>query len=347
MFAHMRAMMLQEPERIELVELPLRPLRPGEVLLEVEACSVCGSDLEGYHGQHPKMTLPRVMGHEVASTVAEVGPGVQNLAVGDRVAGTGGTACGVCSACRAGQTDRCANPLSAGFSGHGAYAEYVIGLAAGCTPIPDDVSLEVAAVSQPAGIANHAVATRACVVAGETVLIQGCGPIGLAALMLSKLRGAVVISTDIVHYRCELAGKMGADLVLNAHDDDVPREVREYTSGRGVDKVIECVGGDQDETVAEAITCVKDGGLVAIVGSFAANRATLPVIDFKFNEKVVVGSQSMPEGYGPVFDLVRSGKLNLAQLITHRLALEELDHALRLMDTKAEQVVKIIIRPAG
>jgi len=148
----MRAMMLWEPERLGLVDLPLRPLRAGEVLLKVEACSVCGSDLEGYHGQHPKMALPRVMGHEVASIVADIGPGVVVPSVGDRVAGTGDVPCGQCLTCQAGHLDRCESPLSPGFTAHGAYAEYVIGQARGCTPIPDDVSFAEAAVAQPVGM---------------------------------------------------------------------------------------------------------------------------------------------------------------------------------------------------
>ena len=341
----MKAVMLWEPERMELVDLPLRPLRAGEVLLKVEACSICGSDLEGYHGLHPKMTLPRVMGHEVASTVAEVGPQVEGLSVGDRVASMGGVTCGECPACMAGQADQCASPLGPGFTAPGAYAEYLFGGAQGCTPMPDEVSFVEAAVAQPAGIANHAVATRANVGPGQLILIQGCGPIGLSAMMLSKLRGARVISTDIVDYRCDLARKMGADQVLNAHRDNVYEAVLDLTHGVGVDKVIECVGGDQDETIPQAVACVKKRGLVAVVGSFAANRATLPVVDFKFGEKTVLGSQSMPEGYGPIFDLVLAGVLDLKQLVSHRLPLEEVHHGLKLMDVKAEQVLKVVIEP--
>ena len=341
----MKAIMLWGPERLEEVDLPLRDLRPGEALLKVEACSICGSDLEGYHGQHPKVTYPRVMGHEVASTVIELGPGTQGLSVGDRVAGSGSVSCGECAACRSGHAERCAAPLSPGFTAHGAYAEYVIGRAKGCTLIPDEISFVQAAVAQPAGIARHAVATRAAVQASETLLIQGCGPIGLSAMILARLRGATVISTDIVDYRCDLARKMGADLVLNDHQDDVHAAVMELTHGQGVDKVIECVGGDQDETIPEAVTCVKKGGLVAVVGSFAANRATLPVIDFKFNEKTILGSQSMPEGYEPVFDLVREGKLDLDQLVSHHLPLEQAEHGLQLMDAKAEQVLKVVLEP--
>jgi L-iditol 2-dehydrogenase len=341
----MKAVMLWEPKRLELVELDLRPLRPGEVLLKVEACSICGSDLEGYHGIHPKMTLPRVMGHEVASTVAQVGPGVTSLSPGDRVAGTGGVACGECAACTEGRADRCESPLSPGFTAHGAYAEAVIGRVQGCTPIPDGVSFIEAAVAQPAGIANHAVTTRGDVQSGEVLLIQGCGPIGLSAMMLSRLRGATVVSTDIVDYRCDLARAMGADLVLNAHRDRVLDAMLDLTHGSGADKVIECVGGDQDETLPEAVACVKKGGLVVVVGSFAEDRATLPIVDFKFNEKTVKGSQGMPEGYDPIFELILSGELNLRQLVSHRLPLAEAGHGLALMDAKAEEVLKVVLEP--
>ncbi|MBN1642182.1 MAG: alcohol dehydrogenase catalytic domain-containing protein [Anaerolineae bacterium] len=341
----MKAVMLWEPERMECIDIPMRPLGRGEVRLKVEACAICGSDLEGYHGLHPTMTLPRVMGHEVASTVAEVGPGVQDLSVGDRIAGIGRVSCGVCAACRNGRADQCVSPLGPGFTAQGAYAEYLVSRAEGCTLIPEGVSFVEAAVAQPAGIANHAVATRAHVERGETILIQGCGPIGLSAMMLAKLRGATVISTDIVDYRCDFARQMGADLALNAHRDHVEEAVRDLTGGRGADKVIECVGGDQDETIPEAVTCVKDRGLVAVVGSFAHNRATLPVINFKFKEKTVLGSQSMPEGYEPIFELLLAGKLDLMQLVTHRLSIGEAQHGLELMDAKADRVLKVVLEP--
>jgi threonine dehydrogenase-like Zn-dependent dehydrogenase len=330
---------------MELVDLPDETPGPGEVVLRVEACSICGSDLEGYHGLHPTMTLPRVMGHEVACRVESLGPEVTGVAVGDRVAGTGRKACGDCSRCRDGRPDRCGQPLGPGFKAHGAYAERMTVLARGLTPIPDGISFEEAAAAQPICIANHAVVTRAAIREGETVLIQGCGPIGLAAMRLSKLRGARVVSTDIVSYRRRWACKLGADLALNAHTDDVLSAVMDLTDGQGVDKVIECVGGDQDQTLPQAIRVVRRGGLVVVVGSFASDRATLPIVDFKFNEKQVIGSQSMPEGYGPIFDLIQSGSLDANTLITHRLPLKQAHRGLQLMDEKAEEVMKVVILP--
>jgi threonine dehydrogenase-like Zn-dependent dehydrogenase len=207
------------------------------------------------------------------------------------------------------------------------------------------VSFAEAAVAQPAGIARHAVATRANVQPGEVLLIQGCGPIGLSAMVMARLRGATVISTDIVGYRLQKARDLGADYALNDHQNDVPAAVADLTEGRGVDKVIECVGSDQDETVPEAVECVKQGGLVVVVGSFAENHATLPIIDFKFSEKTITGSQGMPEGYGPVFELILSKQLDVLQLISHRLPLEQAEHGLDLMDRKAEQVLKVVLEP--
>ena len=341
----MKAMMLWEPERMEEVTLPLRKPGRGELLLKVEACSICGSDLEAFHGWHPTVTYPRVLGHEAASTVVEVGPGGTGFAVGDRVAGAGRASCGECAACRAGANDQCKAPGGVGFSAHGAYAEYMLSNTRDLAVIPAGVTFAQAAVAQPAGIARHAVATRAAIQPGELVLIQGCGPIGLSAMMLAKLQGARVISTDIVPYRCEFAEELGADLVLNAHQDDVLAAVRDLSGGRGADKVIECVGADQDETLFQAVECVKPRGLVAVVGSFAKNRATLPIIDFKFQEKTVLGSQSMPEGYGPIFDLILSGQLNLDALVTHRLPITEAERGLRLMDAKAENVMKVVLEP--
>jgi threonine dehydrogenase-like Zn-dependent dehydrogenase len=341
----MKAMMLWEAERMELVDLPDYEPGPGEVLLKVEACSICGSDLEGYHGIHPKVTMPRVMGHEVSCRVEAVGEGVTEFAEGDRVAGTGWKACMECSFCQSGDPHKCKNRLSPGFSAHGGYAEYMTVRPESLALIPSEISAEQAAVAQPAGIAYHAVATRAEVKEGETVLVQGCGPIGLSAMMHCKLAGARVVSTDIVGYRCRKALALGADFSLNAHEENVEEFILDTTKGNGVEKVIECVGGDQDETLIQAIRCVRDKGLVVVVGSFAKDAATIPIVNFKFSEKRMIGSQSMPEGYKPVFKLISEGKLKIDELISHRMSLDEVKRGIELMDQKAEEVLKVVIIP--
>lgn len=341
----MKAYMLWDTENLELVDLPERDLARDEVRLKVEACSICGSDLEGYHGIHPKVKPPVVMGHEMASSVVEVGEAVTSVKVGDRVAGTGRVSCGECEACLDNRRHECLDPRGPGFTANGAYAKYFICRADGLSPIPDGVSFVEAAVAQPAGIANHAVTGRAKVESGELVLVQGCGPIGLSAMRHAKLAGATVVSTDIVDYRLDFARRLGADLALNDHKDDVLEAIMDLSNGQGCDKVIECVGADQDETIPEAVYCVKDGGLVTVVGSFAQDRATLPIINFKFNEKEIIGSQGMAPGYQAIFDLVLAGKMDLMPLVSHTISLEELPHGFELMDAKAEEVMKVVVDP--
>ena len=161
----------------------------------------------------------------------------------------------------------------------------------------------------------------------------------------AKLAGATVVSTDIVDYRIEFARRFGADLALNSHKDDVMAAIMDMSNGKGFDKVIECVGGAQDETIPQAVRCVKPSGLVTVVGSFAEDKATLPIINFKFAEKEIIGSQGMAPGYNAIFDLVLKGLMDLNSLITHTIPLEELPRGLNLMDTKAEGVMKVVVIP--
>lgn len=341
----MKAWMLHEKERLELVELADPAPRKGEVVLKIEACSVCGSDLEGFHGIHPKLVFPRVMGHEYAGTVVDVGEGVTSPQAGARVASVGNVACGACQACLSGDLDRCTDRKSPGFTAHGAYAEYLAVPADSCHPIPEAISFEEAAVAQPLSIAYHAVAIRAGVTADDFVVVEGCGPIGLGCMMHARAAGARVLSTDPVGYRREMAKRLGADFVADPYQDDVAAIIREHKQGGLADIVIECVGADQDDTIGQAVRSVKDRGLVVVVGSFATDRATVPIIDFKFSEKRLIGSQSMPEGYGPTFDRLVSHRVDAATMITHRLDLEELPEAFRLMDGKLDGIVKAIVCP--
>jgi 2-desacetyl-2-hydroxyethyl bacteriochlorophyllide A dehydrogenase len=340
----MKAVMLHGPERMELVRLPDPRPRRGEVLVKVEACSICGSDLEAYHGIHPKVTYPRVLGHETAGTVVELGEGVTGVEVGTRACCSGGAACGTCAECAAGRPERCQQKGSPGFSAHGAYAEYIAIPAAGVIPIAAHVTFPEAALVQPLSISNHAV-NRTDPQPGEWVAVLGAGPIGLGVLLLTKLRGARVLVTDVVDYRLALARQLGADATVDPNQEDLVASARRLTDGKGFDRVVECVGSSQDETIRQAVETVKPKGLIVVVGSFGQNRATIPIVDFKFNEKELRGSQGAPEGYRPALSLVTAGTVDVKPLITHLLPLEEAERGLLLMDRKAQGVVKVVIQP--
>jgi threonine dehydrogenase-like Zn-dependent dehydrogenase len=341
----MKAVMLRAAEQMEVVDLPDPVPGPGEVLVRIDGCSMCGSDLEAYHGLHPKVTYPRVLGHESAGTVIAVGPGVSSPAVGARVCCAGGAGCGRCDLCRSGHPERCRDRRSPGFTADGAYAEYLAVPAASAVPLPDHVSFPEAALVQPLSISNHAV-NRTDPQPGEWLAVLGAGPIALGVMLIAKLRGARVLMTDVVDYRLAAARRLGADAVLNPRRDDPVAAARDLSCGAGFDRAVECVGGDQDETLAQAVGMVKARGLVVVVGSFGHDRATIPIVNFKFAEKELKGSQGAPEGYGPALDLVASGRVDVRPLITHRLPLERAEHGLLLMDRKAEDVLKVVLQPA-
>ena len=344
----MKAVVLAEPGRLVLEERPLPQIGPHEVLIRVGACAMCGSDLEAYLGIHPSVRrYPVVLGHEFAGTVVCKGERVRSYNVGDRICHTGSRTCGRCPACLAGDYMNCPERRGLGFAADGAYAEYVAALGDDpySHPLPDALSMAQGALAQPFGIGYHAAVTRARAAAGDFVVVQGCGPIGLSAMMAAKLCGATVLSTDKLDYRLALARRLGADATVNVACEDPIPLVRQFTGRRGADIVIECVGGDQDETIAQACQMLRRGGRIVVVGSFARDAATVPIIKFKFGEMEMLGSQGFPEGYGPVLALLSSGKVDILPLMTHRVGLEGVPAAMEMLRRKDDGVVKVVINP--
>jgi len=344
----MKAVVLQEPGRLTVETLPVPEIMPHEILLKVGACAMCGSDLEAYWGIHPSVKrYPVVLGHEFAGTVVAAGPEVTRYKVGDRICHTGGRVCGQCPACRRGDYKACPERKGAGFATDGAYAEYValLGDDFYSYPLPDSLSMAQGALAQPFGIGYHAATGKAKAQAGEVIVVQGCGPIGLSAMMAAKLSGATLISTDKLDYRLELAKRLGADYTVNVAKKDALAFTRELTGGRGVDTVIECVGGDQDETLPQACEMLRKEGRLVVAGSFARDAATIRIITFKFGQMEMFGSQGFPRGYGPLLDLIVSGRIDVLPLMTHRIGLDEVPAAMKMLEEKRENVVKVVIEP--
>ncbi|NPV08087.1 MAG: alcohol dehydrogenase catalytic domain-containing protein [Anaerolineae bacterium] len=344
----MKAVVLQEPHRLTVEQIPVPEILPHEILLKVGACAMCGSDLEAYWGIHPSVkTYPVVLGHEFAGTVAAVGSKVRRYKVGDRICHTGGRVCGVCEACVRGDHRLCPERKGAGFATNGAYAEYValLGDDFYSAPLPDSLSMAQGALAQPFGIGYHAATAKARARAGETIVVQGCGPIGLSAMMAAKLSGATLISTDKLDYRLALARRLGADYTINVTEQDAVGFTRQLTGGRGVDTVIECVGGDQDETLPQACEMLRKEGRLVVVGSFARDAATIRIITFKFGQMEMFGSQGFPEGYGPLLDLISSGRIDVLPMMTHQVGLDQVPEAMKMLEEKRDNVVKVVIEP--
>lgn len=341
----MLAAVLNGPRDMRLEEVPTPVPGDGEVIIKVEACSICGSDLHAYEGKHPKVTYPRILGHEFSGVVSEIGKGVRGLKEGDRVGCDTNLTCGTCTYCRGGRPNLCPGSKTLGFNMDGAYAQYVkIPAGINIYPLPANVSFAEAALAQPLGVGFNAVKRRAQVTVGDEVAILGAGPIGMSALLLAKASGARVVVTDTLGYRLEAAKKLGADVAINVEKEDLIRKINELTNGEGVDKVIEAVGGRQDITLQQATQIVKRGGLIVVVGTFSDNKATIRITEFKDREMELKGARGQHGTFKSCMALISSGRVDVKPMISHVLPLGEVEKGIKLMQTKQENVTKIILK---
>lgn len=252
----------------ELVELELpAELGPKEVLIEIEVAAICASDVHVYAWRPEvaalKIPLPFTMGHEFCGKVVQVGPQVETLVPGDRVSGETHWACGHCYYCQTGDLHICANMRLVGRTLDGCFGEYATLPEINARKIPATIPPEKAALLEPLGVAVHAL--EAAEVSGKNVAILGCGAIGLLAIGAAKALGALsVFATSRSAGKLERAREMGADLVLNAAEDDVVGEMLKATGGLGVDAVIELSGSE--EALHQGFQVLRKGGVIVLVG---------------------------------------------------------------------------------
>lgn len=343
----MRAAVLDEPRSITVLSIPDPVLAPGKAIVRVEAASICGSDLTGYWGVNARMRLPTVPGHEVAGTVVEVGDGVDQALIGRRVVVEPNVSCRECQWCRAGLPNVCPSYRVLGESMDlpGGLAEAIAVAADQLYELPEDLSSAEGAIIQPLAISYHGVVARAHVARGESVLVVGAGPIGLAALAIARDLGARCLVSDVVDDRLAVAKRLGADVVFRADKEDVALAVRAATDGEGVDVAIEAVGGAQDQSLRDAIGAVRSRGRVLILGTFGKQGQSIPGYAFKNREITMLGSHGHPGTFEPVLDLIARGRLRPADLITHELPLAEVEQAFALLDQRRDGVVKVVICP--
>ena len=341
----MKAMVLRAGADLRCETVPDPAPGAGEVVVKVHACSICGSDVHAFHGKHPRLTFPRVLGHEFAGEIVELGTGVADHRVGERVCCDIDLACGACGPCREGRSNICETLRTMGFDTDGAYAQYVAVPAYNLYPLPDSVSFDKASAVQVLGISYHAVAHRMQPAPGEKVAVIGAGPIGLGAAMIAQSMGAEVTILDLLDYRLAMARKLGIAQTVNAQDADLRAHALGATGGRGYDKVIECVGGRQERTVTDAVSMVKRGGKITIVGTFPENRATIPIAYIKDREIDLVFSRGNFQAFAPCLELIASGKVDPDLYISHRFALTEAEDALRLLEARSVEAHKIVLHP--
>jgi L-iditol 2-dehydrogenase len=336
-----KALLLSEYNHLEMVDLPLPRPGAGEVLLRVEACGICGSDVHGYDGASGRRIPPIVMGHEAAGTIAAVGPGVTSFREGDRVAPDSTIYCGQCEYCRRGEMNLCERRevlgvSTADFRRAGAFAEYVTVPDRILHRLPQNLSFNEAAMIEPLSVAVHAV-DLAFVPENGTALVVGAGMIGLLTLQALKVAGwSAVYVVDIDDSRLQLAKQLGATATVNTKTSGLP--------AIPFDVVMEAVGSTP--TVKLAIENVRKGGTVVLIGNIAPT-VEIPLQVVVSRQLRLQGSAASAGEYSRCIDMLSRGEVNVKPLISVVAPLEQGAQWFERLHEREPNLMKVILTPAA
>jgi L-iditol 2-dehydrogenase len=343
----MNALVLSEYNHLEYLDRPQPVAGRGELLVRVAACGICGSDVHGFDGSSGRRIPPLVMGHEAAGMVAEVGPGVQRFAVGDRVTFDSTIYCGECPFCRRGEVNLCDRREVLGVScgdyrRDGAFAEYVRVPERITYKLPDALPFEEAAMLEAVSVALHAVAVSD-LRGGETALVIGAGMIGLLTLQAARAAGCSrVFIADVDPTRLALAKKLGATETLLMSGSELVRKCQDLTDGSGVDVVLEAVG--RDETVQTAIDAVRKGGTVTLIGNVTP-EVRLPLQKVVSRQLRLQGTAASCGEYPQAIEMITNGTVRVKPLITAVAPLSEGAEWFRRLYAHEPGLMKIVLSP--
>lgn len=342
----MKVAMYYANNDVRTEEAPRPEAGPGELVLRIMASGICGSDVMQWYREGRG---PLVLGHEVAGEVVEVGEGVEGFKVGDRVAAAHHVPCNTCHYCLSGHHTVCDTLRSTNFH-PGGFAEFVrlpqINVDRGVFRLPEEMSYEEATFIEPLGCVYRG-QRAAGVTIGQSVLVIGSGISGLLHVQLAKALGAAfVASTDLLDFKMEAALKLGANTTIHA-TDDVAGEFKKANAGRGADVVMLCAGAPQ--AIEQALQSVDRGGSVLFFApAFKNAEVTLPVNKLFWRNEITLTS-SYAANYNEhmaALNFIVGGRVNVREMITHRLPLSEAQRGFELTE-RGDESIKVIIEPQG
>lgn len=343
----MKSLVLEKYNEFKLCETPIPELKPGWVLIKVEACGICGSDVHGMDGSTGRRQPPVIMGHEASGTIHEVSPEVQGWEKGKRVTFDSTISCGHCFYCQRGEINLCENRRVLGVScdeyrQNGAFAEFVAVPAHILYEIPANISFEQAAMVEAVSVAVHATAISSVKV-NDTAVVIGCGMIGLLCIQALKAAGcSKVIAIDQVPEKLELAKDMGANLVINSVGPDVIQQILNETENRGSAISFEVVG--IESTVNLAIDCTRKGGTVTLIGNLSP-EVKLPLQKVVTRQLRLQGSCASAGEYPLCLEMIASGAINVDRLISKVAPLEDGNELFHRLYNKEPGLMKVILKP--
>lgn len=328
---------------IRLCEVPEPKVKPNEVKIKVKWCGICGSDIEMYlRGPIMPVNPPIILGHEFSGEIVEFSKEVTNFSVGERVVVDPYIICGTCFWCRRKEgSSLCQHLNIIGYTTDGGFAKYV------CVPEKQvykigNLSYDIAALIQPTALGIH-MAKRAQLKKEETVLIIGCGPIGIANIQASKAIGCKVIAVEISEARKEVAKKVGADLVLDAKEVNIKEEVLSQTENIGVDVAFECVG--KENTMKTCFELTRKGGRIIAIG-FSDALFPITVNELIKRKQTIIGTLGYGEEFPKTIKILRANKERARVQITAKITLDEIiDKGYIELIKNKDKHIKILVAP--
>jgi len=343
----LKALNLTRTSHFEYMEVPDPIMTDQDVLIQVKACGICGSDVHGMDGSSGRRQPPIIMGHEAAGVIADVGAQVSGWASGDRVTFDSTIYCGHCHFCNKGQINLCDNRRVLGVScddyrQNGAFADTVVVPPHILYRLPEAVSFEQGAMVEAVSIAVHAV-RRTPLVLNDTAVVVGTGMIGLLVVQALRAAGCgTIIAVDVDQSRLDLAVELGADKALHAEKTAVAQEVLSLTEGRGADCAVEVLG--QTATLQMAVAVLRKGGHLTLVGNLAS-EVTMPLQALVTREISVNGSCASCGEYPACLDMIARGSINVDPLISATAPLSEGASWFNRLYQREAGLLKVLLTP--
>ncbi|GLC87149.1 zinc-dependent dehydrogenase [Lysinibacillus piscis] len=341
----MKAAVFYDKNNIRYEERPMPTIGEGEVLLRMEVCGLCGTDIHKVLDE----TVPEttVLGHEVAGTIVEIGQGVEEFVVGDRVFVAHHVPCFTCHYCQRKLFTLCKQFKETNLE-PGGFSEYIrvpaLHVKHTMGKLPENVTFEEGALVEPVACCLHGFESMD-IRPGDSVLILGAGQIGCLQIQIARhlLAGQIFVS-DINPYRLEQSLHFGATAVMNSKTENLQEKVMEWTAGQGVDHVI--ISAGVSALLTEAMNCVRKGGTILVFAPFREEEIAIPAHRFFMDELKVIGSYSShPYNYETALQLIQQGVIRVNDMVTHRFPLAQLDEAIHCAHSPNEQALKVLLVP--
>lgn len=336
----MRALVYEGPYSMPLKEVDDPVLKSDQVMVQVKAVGICGSDVHGYRGTTGRRVPPIIMGHEFSGVITAVGSSVTSREIGDRVVISPLLTCGICESCLAGKPNICQDRHCLGVDMNGSYAEYISVHHSMVHTLPDSVSFEQGAMVEPLAVSMHAV-NQTPFDLSATVVIIGAGTIGLLALLCAKMKGAgQIILVDTDAYRLEFAKKLGATHTINSNQSDPVQMVKTITNGVGADAVFEAVG--ISATANQSLYIAKNGGNVTWIGN-SQPEIQINMQQIVTRELHLRGSYGFTTEFDASLEAIRLNRIDPMVLVEKEISFDEANQMIDDLAKGKEHFIKVLI----